>query len=212
MDDERRHPHASAARCGRRSRRSSASAPPPRPGSRPCADSVAHQSRNSGSAASARRALLEADRPAPVLEDLAGRSVRAPRASAPTDSRGPRAPLGVRADHDQRARLLGVGGGEQAAHRPAFGHAEQRGALASPPRPSPRARRPCAASSVGSSVTRSDRPVPRLSNRISRENDAEPAQEARERRLRPEVLEVRDPSHHEDEIERTVADAPDTRC
>ena len=48
--------------------------------------------------------------------------------------------------------------------------------------------------------------MPRLSNRISRENDGEAVQKARERRLRPEVLEVRDPAHDEDEVERPVAD------
>ena len=48
--------------------------------------------------------------------------------------------------------------------------------------------------------------MPRLSNRIRRENDARRLQEAREGRLVPEVVEVRDPAHDEDEIDRAVAD------
>ena len=48
--------------------------------------------------------------------------------------------------------------------------------------------------------------MPRLSNRISRENAARRLQEAREGRLGPEVLEVRDPAHDEDEIDGAAAD------
>ena len=60
-------------------------------------------------------------------------------------------------------------------------------------------------SRVGRCVTGSDSPVPRLSNRISRENEARRLQEPRERRFLPEVLEVRHPSHHEDEVDRSAA-------
>ena len=60
-------------------------------------------------------------------------------------------------------------------------------------------------SSVGRCATRSDSPVPRLSNRISREKPRQPAEESRERRFVPEVLEVRHPSHHEDEVDRAAA-------
>ena len=48
--------------------------------------------------------------------------------------------------------------------------------------------------------------MPRLSNRIRRENDARRREEARERRLLPEVLEMRHPAHHEHQVERAVAD------
>jgi hypothetical protein len=37
--------------------------------------------------------------------------------------------LGVGADHDERERLLGIGRGEEAAHRAALGDAAQRRAL-----------------------------------------------------------------------------------
>ncbi len=48
-------------------------------------------------------------------------------------------------------------------------------------------------------------PGPRLSNRISRENDARRSRNARESRLLPHHLDVRDPARHVDEVERAGA-------
>ena len=81
-------------------------------------------------------------------------------------------------------------------------------ARSDPPPPSPRARRPAAARASAAALTGtgSDRPVPRLSNRISRAIEPSRVEEARERRLVPEVLEVRDPAHDEDEIDRARPD------
>ena len=103
---------------------------------------------------------------------------------------------------------LRIGRGEEAAHRPALGDAAS----------ARRAREPTASitartssmrcSSVGSSSsgTRSESPVPRLSKRISRENEASRRRKRANDGSLPEVLEVRDPAHDEDEVERAVAD------
>ena len=61
-------------------------------------------------------------------------------------------------------------------------------------------------SSVGSAPTRSDRPVPRLSNRMTRENSDEPTEKTGEGRLGPEAIEMRHPPHHEHEIDGSAAD------
>ena len=61
-------------------------------------------------------------------------------------------------------------------------------------------------SSLGGSVTGSERPVPRLSRRIRRENGGKAREKARERRLHPEVVEVRHPTHDEHQVDRSVAD------
>ena len=80
---------------------------------------------------------------------------------------------GEAAPQQQPQRALGVGGREQQAHRAAL--RRPRSAARSDPTASITARTSSIrCSSVGrrSSGTRSDRPVPRLSNRISRQNDA----------------------------------------
>ena len=73
-------------------------------------------------------------------------------------------------------------------------------------RPSPRARRPCAPRACAGAATGSDSPVPRLSNRISRENDASRSRNARDPRVLPLQLQVRDEARHEHEVDRPVAD------
>ena len=57
-----------------------------------------------------------------------------------------------------------------------------------------------------SSETRSESPMPRLSNRIEPREGGDPAQEVGEARFLPQRLDVGRPPHHPDEVERSVAD------
>ena len=153
-------------------------------------------------AGDARRPGLDADRTAPALENLAAERFalllrRRPRVVG--RSQTPR----VGADHDERFGLVRVRGGEKAAHRPAFGHAKQHGA----PRADGVQHRPHvvhalferrqirhAIGQAGAALVEEDQP----------RETRQPPQESRERRLVPEVLEVRHPAHHEDEVDRAA--------
>ena len=151
----------------------------------------------------ARRALLQADRPAPAAHDLLAERVPLLARRAPRVVRLAQA-LRVAADHHQRFGALRVRRREQAAHRSALGHAQQRGARGAH-RVHHRAdvvhplleRRQLrhAVREAGAALVEQDQPRER----------GEPEEEARERGLLPEVLEVRDPAHHEHEVERAVA-------
>jgi hypothetical protein len=60
-------------------------------------------------------------------------------------------------------------------------------------------------SSVGAPLTRSDMPVPRLSNRISRQNDESRSRKGAKLGIAPVKLEMRDVAGNEDEIEGAFA-------
>ena len=152
------------------------------------------------------RALFESDGAAPVApylleEVLALFGRRRPGVVGVADA------LGVGAHHDERERLLGIGRREEAAHRAALGDAAERGALgadgvhdgAHVVHPLFERRQTVDGHAVGE--TRAA-----LVEEDEAREGGEAAQEAREARLAPEVLEVRDPAHDEDEVERPVAD------
>ena len=106
-----------------------------------------------------------------------------------------------------RARVTRSGwvAANEHAHRPALRDAQQRGPLE--PAASMTARTSSMrCSSVGASVTGSERPVPRLSKRIEARERGEPLEEARERRELPLQLQVRDEPEDEHEVDRPVAD------
>jgi hypothetical protein len=87
---------------------------------------------------------------------------------------------------------------------PAVG--EQRRAFAARPRRAPRARRAPPARACTSSSTRSDSPVPRLSNRIRRPKRRQALVEAADRGRLPQLLDLRDPAGQEQHVQRALAD------
>ena len=95
------------------------------PGLAPIRRYDAHQSRKRGIVRHAGRALFEADRAAPLIEDRAGRTRRARSGRlSPRIVRVAHA-AGVAADRHERFGLLRVGRREQRAERSALGHADQ---------------------------------------------------------------------------------------
>ena len=175
------------------------------PGLAPIRRYVAHQLRNAASCGQRRRALVDADRSAPLVEQPPAERVallarRAPRVVVVAQ------PAGVAADHDERLGALRVGGREERAHRSALRHAEQHGALGARGLHH-RAhvvhalleRRELVdrhrIGETGAALVEEDQPRHRR----------EPREEAREQRLVPEPFEVRDPAHDEDQVDRTRA-------
>ncbi len=99
------------------------------PGLAPMRRYADHHARNAAIVGDRRRAFLEADRAAPLVDD------RLAEAIALLERRAPRIvvvphPARVAADHDQRVGLLRIGRRKQAAERPAFRHAHQHRATA----------------------------------------------------------------------------------
>ena len=95
-----------------------------RAGARALAQVVAPPLAERGIRSAARRPCLDAHRPAPVRADLVEEALASLGVGGPWVVGRPRA-LGVGADHDQRARPFRIGRREQAAQRPALGHAHQ---------------------------------------------------------------------------------------
>ncbi len=114
-------------------------------------------------------------------------------------------PLGVGANHHERARLLRIRRGKERAHRTALRHADERRVVRSHlvhHRPHvvhallERRELGDAIGEAGAALVDQDEARERR----------QAVEKAREGRLGPEVLEVRDPAHDEDEIARTAAD------
>jgi hypothetical protein len=153
-----------------------------------------------------RRALVDADRTAPLLDDRAKERVARLRRAPPRVVRIEHAAR-VAADHDQRVGALGVRRREQRAERTTLGNADQG-----------RAFRP-GRLHHGAHVVQPLLECRQLGHRhgirqsraaLVEQDEApergQPRQEPRERRLVPEVLEVGDPAHHEDQIDRARSD------
>ena len=130
----------------------------------------AHQSAECHIVRHARRPFGESYRAAPVVYYLLEERHALRTGRRPGVVRRPQPPR-VGADHDERVGLGRMRRGEQAAHRAALGHAQQHGVPRSD-RVERRATSSMRCSRVGRCVTGSDSPVPRWSNRISRENEA----------------------------------------
>ena len=155
---------------------------------------------------SRRRPLLDADRSAPFIDDLLTERV-ALFARRPPGVIGIAETPRVAADHDQRFGPFRVRRRKQAAHRAALGHTQQHCPL--------RSRRLHDGAHVveplferreltdrhrigqsGATLVEQDQPRHRR----------EAIQKLCKRWLVPEVLEVRDPAHHEDQIDGTGTD------
>ena len=93
-----------------------------------------------------------------------------------------------------------------AAHRAALGDAERPPRARSRRRPSRRARRPCAPPALAMPCTRSESPVPRLSNRISRPSPPAGGRSDASAGHSHAGLERAHPAVHEDDVQRAVAD------
>ena len=142
---------------------------------------------------------------APVASTCVGVASRSSRVGAHGYSSSGSRRLAIRPVEDERARPLGVRGGEEDAHRPALREAEQRRPLAAGGvhhRPNVVHAR----LEVGQSARPVGQPVPRLSKRIRRENDASRSRKCAMRRVLPVELEVGDEPGHEHEVERALAD------
>ena len=102
-------------------------------------------------------------------------------------------------------RALGIGGGEQDAHRPALRESEQRGAL----RAGGVHHRADVVHAILQRRRRGDRvgkPRAALVEQDQPRERGELVEEARDPRVRPLQVQVRDEARHEHEVERTVAD------
>ncbi len=158
---------------------------------------IAHGARGAGRAA---------HRSAPVLLDLPEERGQILIGLAPRVV-GRALPARVAPVHDERHRPVGVGGGEQGAHRPALGDAEERRALradgvqhrADVVHPQLERRQLPVGNAIGqtrASLVEQDQPGERR----------EPREEPRVRRFLPVQSDVGDPAGDVDQIERAVPD------
>ena len=151
-----------------------------------------------------RRALLDADRAAPLVADprvegLPGFVCRSPRILRIPE------PLGIGPNHHERAGFLRIRRSKERAHRAAFGHADERRVV----RSNLLHHRPDVVHPLLECRELRDAIGKARAALVDQDQAGErrqAEQKAREGWLGPEVLEVRDPAHDEDEIARTAAD------
>ena len=167
---------------------------------------AAHQRRNSGIGGHGRRAFLESDGAAPLLADLLEEFL-ALRLGGSIGITGVADTFRVGADHDESRGAFGISGGEEGSHGAAFGDAAEGGA----PGADGVHHRP----DVVHALLERGQAIEWYAIGQSRaafveEDEArerrEAAQESGERRLGPEILEMRDPAHDEDQVQRSITE------
>ena len=148
------------------------------------------------------RPHLDADGASPLGDHLVAERIallarRAPRVVLVAQ------PPGVAADHHERLGLLRVRRREQAAQRAAFGDAQQDRALRSHRvHDRPHVVQPLLERGQLRDGDRIGQPRPPLVEQNQARHRRQASEEPGERRLAPEVLEMRDPTHDEDQIDR----------